>query len=214
MDLYSTALVSLGAGGTLGKVALVSLAWTLAACIGNLAEAIRALVVFSREGPVMPPLLPQLELKWVSTEFRLAIWRWLRRGGLVVQFGTVVCALILAGQVAVQVLRSGLVARGWNDELATVLHLGLACTLLFVTGILVALLLGGLSMLLVVRASNYVRASNALVTRDDIERVRKMLGRLEEESSEEVLDFGELSSPTELTPSSMGTTRKSEDWPT
>ncbi len=213
MDLYSVALDSLSSGGALAKVALVALAWTAAACIGNLTEATRALVVFSREGPVMPPLLPQLELKWSGTEFRLAVWRWIRRAGMVVQFGTVAWALAGAGQVAVQVLRSGLVARGWNEELAAALRLSLACTLLFVAGILVSLVLGGLAMLVSVRASSYVRASHALVTREDVERVRKMLERLEQNAPQSELALGELSSPTELSPSSQARGAGAEDWP-
>ncbi|MBM4353605.1 MAG: hypothetical protein FJ109_07370 [Deltaproteobacteria bacterium] len=212
MDLYAVVREALSSGGALPKVSLVALAWTLAAGVGHLSESAFALARFSREGPVMPPLLPQLELKWSAAGFRLALWRWFRRVGLIVQFGTVVWALALSGHIALQVLRAGLVTRGWNEELASALKMSLGTTVLFAGGILATLVFGGLAGLLSARASNYVRASNALLTREDVERVRRMLERLERDSDVPPPGARELGSPAPLAteaPAAAG----SEDWP-
>jgi len=166
-------------GGISGRLALVGLVWTLSASIFHLAASSLMLRCFSREGPVIPQLLPQLEHKWSLAEFRLSIWVWLRRIGLLLLFCSVCTTFVMTGLFVHTLLSSGVADVSWQRQLA--FHVGqmLGALVLFLAGLAVRVVLGGLASLVLTRARMFVSASASLVSPQDVERTRRFLEELD-----------------------------------
>ena len=175
MDL--TALLS--PEGAFGKLAAVAFSWVVAASVGLLVTAFLLLRRFSQEGPVIPLLLPALEAKWEEAFFKVRVWTWLRRIGLAL------LALGLIGELADlcmsvhSILSVPVVTADWRAGLQSQFRHVVSVAFLLAWGVFVQIAIGGGAALVLVRARNYVSASQSLVDRRDIARVRKFFDDVE-----------------------------------
>jgi hypothetical protein len=185
MSVFENVLGVLSQPGPGGRVALLGLAWTTAACIGNLFAAVRLLRHFSREGPVIPILLPHLERRWTEASFRLKVWAWLRRFGLFLLFFALLLAVVELGLFVRELLAEGPSGPGWREVLALRIDHVSGALSVFGIGILVRALFGGMASLVAVRAQNYVSSSSALVSPEEVQRMRGFLDRLDQTAAME-----------------------------
>jgi hypothetical protein len=179
MDMLVAFRILLSDAGPVGRLALLALAWTIAASIAHLFSAGALYARFSREGPVPPALLPQLEVKWGRATTVLRIWVWLRRIGLFLLFATVLMALVALGLQLRSLLASGPDTSDWRLQLAGHLQQISSAVMVMVVGFLVRIVLGGFANIVAVRAQNFVTASNSLVSREEVDRMRAFLDRME-----------------------------------
>lgn len=175
MESLTTLRALLFPDGILGRVAFVAFAWTLAASVLYLLASLKLLHRFSREGPVLPLLLPELEKKWEAASFRMGIWLWLRRLGIAVLFLAFFLTIIQIGMYLHSVLAAGLVEPDWYRAFSTHLRRLFAVLLLLALGLFSRIVLGGPATLLTIRAHNFVTASSSLVSPQDVERARRYL---------------------------------------
>jgi len=184
MSLVQTLQGLLFPDGLSGRLAVLALVCLASASLAHLFASLLLLRKFSREGPVIPLLLPKLESKWEESMFKLGVWLWLRRVGLVLLLASLFLALLQAGVFIHSVLAAGVVPAGWQRELAAHLQRALGILLLLGLAIVVRVVVGGLAGLFVTRAGNYVSASTAMVSAEDVERARRFLDGVEGAVSE------------------------------
>ncbi len=163
------------------RVALLALAWTAAATLVHFFAAIWIYVRFSRAGPVLPVLLPQLEAKWERAIFGLSIWVWLRRIGITLLFVAVVLATAELGLQLRSLMAAGPGGPDWRLNLAEHLDRLVATLVVLGIGLFVRVLIGGFANIIAVRGQNFVTASNSLVSREEVDRVRRFLDRVDED---------------------------------
>ncbi len=162
------------------RIALLGFAWIAAASFAHFFTACWLLRRFSREGPVLPVLLPQLEEKWVRAIFGLRIWVWFRRIGLALSFVAVLTAAAELGLQVRTLLAAGPSGPDWRMTLAEHVDRMVATVAILAIAIMLRVIVGGLANVIAVRAQNFVTASNSLVSREEVQRVRAFLDRLED----------------------------------
>jgi hypothetical protein len=179
MGEVSSLIAQIVPEGVWGKVAFIAACWYAAACFGHFVTALLMLQRFSREGPVIPQLLPALEEKWKAAHYRIELWLWLRAAGMSVLVLAIVLALASAGLGAYTILSAPRVAPDWRTELT--FHVRPFIGILGLLGITIAVrtLVGGPGSLLLTRARNYVSASTALVSSEDLARAKRFLDDVE-----------------------------------
>ena len=180
MDVAAPYLALLSPEGLWGRLAFLAFLWVVAANLGHLVNGLFMLNRFSRAGPVIPLLLPDLENRWERAFFRILVWTWLRRMGLVVLLVALIGALVDLGLYGHSTMASGLVSPDWRQQIAAHLSRVNGVALLLGLGLAVRLFVGGLSLLVLTRARNYVSASSSLVSASDIERARRYLDEVQQ----------------------------------
>ena len=168
-------------GGAVGKLAVVAFAWTVAAALAHLTSILWLLHRFSKEGPVIPLLLPQLEQKWSKAMFNVGIWLWFRRVGLAAICVALLLAVLQAGLYLHSVFSAGLVDPFWLQGFLDHVHRVYSVLLLSGLALAIRFALGGLSGLVTARARTFVSASTSLVSPEDIERARRFLEGIEDQ---------------------------------
>jgi hypothetical protein len=163
------------------RVALLAIAWTAASTLAHFFTAVGLYVRFSRAGPVLPLLLPQLTAKWERAVFGLAIWVWIRRIGLALLFVAVLLATAELGLQLRSLMAAGPSGPDWRMTLAEQLDRVVATIAVLGIGIFVRVVVGGFANIVAVRGQNFVTASNSLVSREEVDRVRSFLDRVEDD---------------------------------
>jgi hypothetical protein len=186
MNDLESILALLIPGGGWGKFAFGGFCWYLAGLIGNLIYSGYLLRRFSREGPVIPLLLPTLEHKWRTALFGAQVWGWLRRMGFAALFISLIGSLVELGLAAHQTLAAGVVSPDWRIGLSDHFIQVNAILLLLAYSFGALAVLGGLAGLLSTRARNFITASSAMVSAADIERARRFIDEVQQ------FDAGEL----------------------
>jgi hypothetical protein len=179
MDMLVALSALLADAGPVGRLSLLALAWTIAASVAHLFSAIYLYVRFAKAGPVPPALLPQLEARWDRATTGLRIWVLLRRIGLFLLFAAVIFAVVQMGLQLRSLLAAGPESADWRMQLAIHVQQISSTLLVMVFGFLVRIVLGGLANIIAIRGQSFVTASNALVSREEVERVRAFLDRVE-----------------------------------
>ncbi len=180
METVAPYLALLSPEGLWGRLAFLAFVWVVAANLGHLVNGIFLLGRFSRAGPVIPLLLPDLENRWDRAFFRIRVWTWLRRMGLVALLVALIGALVDLGLYSHSTMASGLVSPDWRQEVAAHLARVNGVAVLLALGFAVRLFVGGLSLLVLTRARNYVSASSSLVSASDIARARRYLNEVQQ----------------------------------
>ncbi len=162
------------------RVALLALAWTAAATLAHFLASSWVYIRFSRAGPVPPVLLPQLQAKWERAIFGLRIWVWIRRIGLTLLFVAVLLALAELGLQVRGLFAAGPSGPDWRLDLADHLDRVIATLAVLGIGVVLRIVVGGFANIIATRGQNFVTASNSLVSREEVDRVRKFLDRVEE----------------------------------
>jgi len=191
MDDASVLLSQLVPDGIWGKTAFLAFCWYAAACAGHLLTAIVMLMRFSREGPVIPQLLPALQEKWNRAWLRVEVWVWFRRIGLAVLFLALVLAAASAGAFAYSMLSAPRVPGDWRIQLLEEAKPLVGIVTLFGLAVGVRVIVGGPASLVIERARNYVSASRSLVSSEDIARARRFIEDVERFSPEGQDDEGQ-----------------------
>lgn len=173
------------------RLSLLAFSWIAAATIAHFITACWLLRRFSREGPVLPVLLPQLEEKWVRAVFGLRIWIWLRRVGLALSFAAVLLAGAELGLYVRTLLSAGPGGPDWRLALAEHVDRVVATVLVMGIAITFRVVLGGLANIIAVRAQNFVTASNSLISREEVQRMKTFLNRVESGEIETMGPTGE-----------------------
>ena len=180
METVAPYLALLSPEGLWGRLAFLAFVWVVAANLGHQVNGIFLLGRFSRAGPVIPLLLPDLENRWDRAFFRIRVWTWLRRMGLVALLVALIGALVDLGLYSHSTMASGLVSPDWRQEVAAHLARVNGVAVLLALGFAVRLFVGGLSLLVLTRARNYVSASSSLVSASDIARARRYLNEVQQ----------------------------------
>ena len=180
MEVVAPYIALLSPEGLWGRLAFMAFVWVLAANLGHLVNSLYLLARFSRAGPVIPLLLPDLENRWERAFFRVRVWTWLRRMGLVTLLVALFGAVVDLGLYSHATMASGLVSPDWRQEVASHLTRVNGVALLLALGFAVRLFVGGLSLLVLTRARNYVSASSSMVSASDIARARRYLNEVQQ----------------------------------
>ena len=179
MEALAPYIALLSPDGMWGRLAFLAFVWVLSANVGHLVNSLFLLRRFSREGPVIPLLLPDLENRWERAFFRVLLWTWLRRMGLVSLLVALIGAVVALGLYGHSTMASGLVSADWRQEVARHIARVNGTALLLALGLAVRLFIGGLSLLVITRARNYVSASSSLVSAADVDRARRYLNEVQ-----------------------------------
>jgi hypothetical protein len=179
MDFVTTLPLLLTPDGLWVRVGLAAAAWVAVATAGHLLYAFFLLRRFSREGPVIPLLLPPLQERWQRSYFAVVVWEWLRRVGLLALLLCVVGAGIDIGTLVWQTLSADVVSPSWQADLAAAVRRLEGTLALLAAGIAIRAVVGGIGSLVIVRARGFVTASASLVSREDLERARRFLGEVQ-----------------------------------
>jgi len=100
--------------------------------------------------------------------------------GLVALLVALIGALVDLGLYSHSTMASGLVSPDWRQEVAAHLARVNGVAVLLALGFAVRLFVGGLSLLVLTRARNYVSASSSLVSASDIARARRYLNEVQQ----------------------------------
>jgi hypothetical protein len=165
--------------GISGRLATLALAWVAVATLSHLGACILLLWRFSREGPVIPALLPQLKAKWEAAMFKVGVWFWLRRIGLLILALSLPALLVESGATLHAILLAKVVRPEWRELLDHGLWRIWGVVTLVCAGLAIRIIFGGLASLLASRAANFVTASNSLTSPQEVERVRRFLDGLD-----------------------------------
>lgn len=187
MNDFDSLLSLLIPPGGWGKVAFGGFAWYLAGLIGQLIYSGWLLRRFSREGPVIPLLLPALEHKWNSAQFGARVWAWFRRMGFATLFIAAVGSLVNLGLAAHETLAAGVVSPDWRVSLSEHFVQLNAILMLMAYAVGALAVVGGLAALIATRAYNFVTASSAMVSAGDILRARRFIDEVQQFDPGEML---------------------------
>lgn len=171
-------------GGLTGYVLAVSAGLVLGCALVRIGLVLGLLKHFRRLGPVGPELIESLRTDWETRSLPVHFVAWFQRLG----FFIAVAALIwVASGVALDVFRFGTVSSynsSWKSLLVTDLINFRLAVIINLLNLGVHFVLGGVANLIFIRARWYVRAGEAIPSREQLNKIETIINEIDRNTGE------------------------------